>query len=125
MVAIKKPDGSVRPLHDGAHSVQVNNSIRYQDQIQCPGPPEVAAVVGSRGLGVQRHLCQFLQIFHGRTELVKVRREDWPYMACRADSNSSIVWINRVGTFGLISSARFGGLSFFWAGRRFCWACDG
>ena len=45
MAAIVKPDGAVRPLHDGTHSVQVNNSIVYQDQIQCPGPPEVAAMV--------------------------------------------------------------------------------
>ncbi|CAK9061235.1 unnamed protein product [Durusdinium trenchii] len=45
MAAIVKPDGSVRPLHDGTHSVQVNNRIVYQDQIQCPGPSEVAAVV--------------------------------------------------------------------------------
>lgn len=45
MAAIIKPDGSVRPLHDGTHSVQVNNSIKYRDQIQCPGSPEVAAMV--------------------------------------------------------------------------------
>jgi hypothetical protein len=41
MAATTKPDGSVRPLHDGTHSVQVNNAIVYKDQIQCPGPPEV------------------------------------------------------------------------------------
>ncbi|CAK8989873.1 unnamed protein product, partial [Durusdinium trenchii] len=45
MAAITKPDGSIRPLHDGTHSVQVNNRIVYRDQIQCPGPPEVASVV--------------------------------------------------------------------------------
>ncbi|CAL1144703.1 unnamed protein product, partial [Cladocopium goreaui] len=45
MAAIAKPDGTVRPLHDGTHSVQVNNRIVYRDQIQCPGPAEVAAVV--------------------------------------------------------------------------------
>ena len=31
MAAITKPDGSVRPLHDGTHSVQVNNAIVYRD----------------------------------------------------------------------------------------------
>ncbi len=41
MAAIAKPDGGFRPLHDG----RVNNEIIYRDRIQCPGPPEVAAVV--------------------------------------------------------------------------------
>lgn len=45
MAAISKPDGGVRPLHDATHSVMVNHEIRYADQIQCPGPPEVAAMV--------------------------------------------------------------------------------
>ena len=45
MAAILKPDGGVRPLHDATHSVMVNHSIKYQDQLQCPGPAEVAAVV--------------------------------------------------------------------------------
>jgi len=31
VAAITKPDGSVRPLHDGTHSVQVNNAIVYRD----------------------------------------------------------------------------------------------
>ena len=45
MAAIVKPDGGVRPLHDATHSVMVNHSIVYRDQLQCPGPAEVAAVV--------------------------------------------------------------------------------
>ena len=45
MAAITKPDGGIRPLHDGTHSVRVNNDITYRDRIQCPGPPEVAAIV--------------------------------------------------------------------------------
>ena len=45
MAAITKPDGGIRPLHDGTHSVRVNNDIIYRDRIQCPGPPEVAAIV--------------------------------------------------------------------------------
>ena len=40
MAAISKPDGGVRPLHDGTHSVVVNHEIKYADQLQCPGPPE-------------------------------------------------------------------------------------
>ncbi len=43
--AIKKPDGSVRPLHDGTHYVQVNNRIVINDQLQYPGPQDTAGVV--------------------------------------------------------------------------------
>ena len=45
MAAIVKPDGGVRPLHDATHSVMVNHSIKYQDQLQCPRLAEVAPVV--------------------------------------------------------------------------------
>ena len=45
MAAISKPDGSARPLHDATHSVKVNQEIKYQDKIICPGPAEIAAIV--------------------------------------------------------------------------------
>lgn len=45
MAAIKKPDGGIRPLHDGTHSVMVNHSIVYRDQLQLPGFVEVALIV--------------------------------------------------------------------------------
>ena len=35
MGAIKKPDGSVRPIHDGTHFVQVNNGIQFTDKLDC------------------------------------------------------------------------------------------
>ncbi|CAE7863101.1 unnamed protein product, partial [Symbiodinium microadriaticum] len=42
MGAISKPDGSVRPLHDGTHGVQVNNHIHLVNQLAVPGPAEMA-----------------------------------------------------------------------------------
>eukprot|EP00435_Cladocopium_sp_Y103_P010529 s2776_g2.t1 len=36
--------------------------------------------------------------------LVKIRREDWGYLACKADSDSSTVWLNKCGTFGISSA---------------------
>lgn len=49
--------------------------------------------------------------------LVKVRRCDWAYMACRADSNSSTVWVNRVGTFGISSAPYWRAKLFSLVGR--------
>ncbi|CAE7449853.1 unnamed protein product, partial [Symbiodinium sp. CCMP2456] len=49
MGAIAKPDGSVRPLHDGTHGVQVNNHIHLVNQLAVPGPAEMAFSVRQSG----------------------------------------------------------------------------
>ena len=105
MAAIKKPDGSVRPLHDGTHSVKVNNGIRYQDQLECPGPGEIASVVRTSVETREAPFCVSADI-KAAHRLVKIGKSDWGYMCCRVDSSSETVWVNRVGTFG-ISSAPF------------------
>lgn len=116
MAAIAKPDGSVRPLHDGTHSVQVNNRIVYKDQIQCPGPPEVASVVRESVETREAPFCVSADI-KAAHRLVKIRQKDWPYMACKADSNSSTVWVNKVGTFGISSAPYWWSKLFALVGR--------
>ncbi len=75
----------------------VNHEIRYADQLQCPGPPEVAAsareatLTGGTPLRVSGNQG-------GR--LVKVRQSAWGYLAC----NSPVLWLNKVGTFGVAST---------------------
>ena len=103
MAAISKPDGSVRPLHDGTHSVKVNHEIKYQDKILCPGPPEIAAMVREASDSGEACFCVSADI-KAAHRLVKVRRADWGYMCCRADSSSDVVWVNQVGTFGISSA---------------------
>ena len=103
MAAISKPDGSVRPLHDGTHSVKVNHEIRYQDKILCPGPPEIAAMVREASESGEACFCVSADI-KAAHRLVKIRRSDWGYMCCRADSSSDVVWVNQVGTFGISSA---------------------
>eukprot|EP00435_Cladocopium_sp_Y103_P002248 s5620_g1.t1 len=116
MAAIKKPDGSVRPLHDGIHSVKVNNAIRYQDQLQCPGPQEVAAIVRESRETKEAPFAVSADISAAH-RLVKIRRKDWAYMACRADSDSATVWVNRVGTFGISSAPYWWAKLFALVGR--------
>lgn len=116
MAAITKPDGSIRPLHDGTHSVQVNNRIVYRDQIQCPGPPEVASVVRESVETREAPFCVSADIKSAH-RLVKIRKMDWPYMACKADSNSSTVWVNKVGTFGISSAPYWWSKLFALVGR--------
>lgn len=49
--------------------------------------------------------------------LVKIRRKDWAYMSCRADSGSATVWVNRVGTFGISSAPYWWAKLFSLVGR--------
>ena len=52
MGAIRKPAGTVRPVHDGTHGVHVNQEIRQLNLLAVPGPAEVAWLVHSlRELG--------------------------------------------------------------------------
>eukprot|EP00435_Cladocopium_sp_Y103_P004894 s4940_g1.t1 len=115
--AILKPDGGVRPLHDATHSVMVNHSIKYQDQLQCPGPAEVAAVVREAIETKEAAFCVSADIKSAH-RLVEVRQSDWPYLCCRADSLSETVWINKTGTFG-VSSAPYWWAKLFAAIGRF------
>lgn len=116
MAAIAKPDGTVRPLHDGTHSVQVNNRIVYRDQIQCPGPAEVAAVVRESVETLEAPFCVSADI-KAAHRLVKVRRCDWPYMCCKANTDSPTVWVNKVGTFGISSAPYWWAKLFAMVGR--------
>ena len=115
MAAISKPDGGIRPLHDATHSVKVNNSIVYQDKIQCPGPAEVATVVRETAEMKEAPFVVSADIKSAH-RLVKVRKEDWGLLACRSDSSSTTVWLNTVGTFGVSSAP-------YWWRRLF--ACVG
>ena len=71
----------------------MNNSIVYQDRIQCPGPDEVAAVVRESG-ELKEAVCR-----------------------CRADSTSTTVWLNTVGTFGIASAPYWWSRLFSLVGR--------
>ena len=101
--AIAKPDGSVRPLHDGTHYVQVNNGIVFYDQLQYPGPHDVTALIReAQGSGEAPFvLSADISAAHRR---VKIRREDWHLLGCKASSSSDVIWINKVGTFGISSA---------------------
>ena len=79
MAAIVKPDGGIRPLHDATHSVMVNHAITYRDQLQCPGPAEVATVVREAVESREAPFCVSADI-RAAHRLVKIREADWPYL---------------------------------------------
>ena len=104
MGAIKKPNGDVRPLHDGTHFVQLNNNICFQDQLQYPGPEDAAAMIRLVEDDKESLFAMSADI-KAAHRLVKIREEDWPLLGCRAHDDDKTIWINTVGTFGVSSAS--------------------
>lgn len=115
MGAIRKPNGDVRPLHDGTHGVQVNNAIEIKDQLQYPGPADAAAVVMSAEEAMEASFGLSADIASAH-RLVKIRKKDWTLVCCKTHTSSPVVWVNKVGTFGISSAP-------YWWTRLF--ACVG
>jgi hypothetical protein len=111
MGAIRKPNGDVRPLHDGTHFVQLNNQIVFQDQLQYPGPEDAAHMV--RYVQEEQEAMFALSAdISSAHRLVKIRKHDWPLLGCKARSDDKTVWVNCVGTFGISSAS-------YWWSRLF------
>ena len=102
--SLLKPDGSARPLHDGTHGVQVNNNIRLLNQQSNPGPKEVVHLVRSAKQSQEATFCIAGDVTAAH-RLFLVREADWPLLCCKVRSDSPVVWYNKVGTFGISSSA--------------------
>ena len=102
--SLMKPDGSARPLHDGTHGVHVNNRIRLLNQQSNPGPREVVHLVRSAKQSQEATFCITGDVTAAH-RLFLVREVDWPLLCCRVRSDSPVVWYNKVGTFGISSSA--------------------
>ena len=101
--AIAKPDGSVRPLHHGTHYVQVNNGIVFTGQLQYPGPHDVTAIIREVENSKEAVFVVSADISAAHRR-VKVRKADWHLLACKSSSDSPVVWVNKVGTFGISSA---------------------
>ena len=63
----------------------------------------MAASVREAALTFEAPFCVSADI-QAAHRLVKVREADWGYLACKSDSNSNVLWLNRVGTFGVASA---------------------
>ena len=111
MGAVEKPNGDIRPLHDGTHGVNLNNRIRILDKLETPGPDEVLEMVSLARDSGEAVFAISADISQAHRQ-VKVRRKDWPKMGCRSSSTSRTVWLNTVGTFGISSAA-------YWWSRLF------
>ena len=104
MGAIRKPDGSVRPAHDGTHGVHVNQETQQLNLLAVPGPAEVAWMVRQAHEQKEPPFAITGDVAAAH-RLVRIRRQDWGLLACRAESESPTLFINKVGTFGISSAS--------------------
>ena len=103
-------------MDDATHHVQVNNAIKYQDQLEYPGPGDAAALVEHSRLSKEAcfAISADIQAAH---RLVLIRKKDWRLLCCRAHSESPVVWVNCVGTFGVSSASYWWSRLFALVGR--------
>ena len=113
--AIEKDDSSFRVIHDGTHQVKVNPRIKVRDLCQNPGHRELKMNnEKSVGKGSSLGLVGDVKRAH---RIPKTCEEDYKYQACtlndRSEDGSRELWLNRVGTFGIVSAgywwSRMGG----------------
>ena len=97
MGAIQKPDGSVRPLHDGTHGIGLNNKIKILDRLEVPGPEEIIELVALAAESHEAAFCLSADISQAH-RCVLIRKADWARLACRSKSDSRTLWLNCVGT---------------------------
>ena len=88
LAAIPKDEKAVRVLFDGTHSVQVNNEIKMEDQLEFPTPAELARVMEisrEQDWGVMLAIAADIMKAHRR---FLHDERDHGYLCCRADSDS-------------------------------------
>ncbi|CAE7822684.1 unnamed protein product, partial [Symbiodinium necroappetens] len=84
---------------------EVNNTIKIESQQAVPGPADLSYIVEEPIRRGEVPFCVSADVTAAH-RLSKVRKQDWPYLACRVDDTSPTIWVNTVGTFG-VSSASF------------------
>ena len=112
--ALEKSDSTFRIIHDGTHGVNVNNNIKMLNLQRFPSAAEQKTIMtesSERRPGVHFGLQADVSKAHRR---FLHREQDLGLLCCRADSRplteDTVLHVNRVGTFGIVSAS-------FWWGR--------
>ena len=103
MAAILEKGGTkLRVLHDGTHTVHLNNRIRCRDKLRSPGVAEKHTQFRQRRADGQIVLSLLLDVSKAHRR-VKIMGSEQGYLGCRLDNEH--IWWNLVGTFGISSAA--------------------
>eukprot|EP00438_Fugacium_kawagutii_P006907 Skav221031 [mRNA] locus=scaffold576:209066:211813:- [translate_table: standard] len=101
--------GKKRVVHDATHGIGVNNRIRCVDKVRMPSAREKRALLEEykKEAQVVISLVGDFEKAHRRFLYAEGERG---FLGCRVDPKEDIVYVNRVGTFGVTSTP-------YWWGR--------
>ena len=102
---LEKPDGTYRIVHDGTHGVHLNNEIKVLDKMDNPGPREMACIMETSMAAGERVIFAVNGDISKAHRRVRVRQQDWGVQAARTSKHSNVIWLNKVGAFGVASAA--------------------
>lgn len=95
--------GKKRVIHDGTHGVMVNHRIKCRDKVRMPGPREKRALLEE--YGEQRAtVLSLVGDFAKAHRRFKYMEDELSFLACKASTTSTTVYVNQVGTFGVAST---------------------
>ena len=103
MAAILEKGGTkLRVLHDGTHTVHINNRIRCRDKLRSPGVAEKHTQFRARRKNRQIVLSLLLDVSKAHRR-IKIEEAEQGFLGCKLSDD--LIWWNRVGTFGTSSAA--------------------
>ena len=98
--AIPKSDDTVRVVHDGTHGQHVNDRIKVRDAQNTPTGGDLSMALEDLP-GAYFSISGDISRAH---RLVLIRKVDWARQACRARRGGKL-FLNAVGTFGIVSAS--------------------
>eukprot|EP00438_Fugacium_kawagutii_P027692 Skav213622 [mRNA] locus=scaffold2986:518811:520007:+ [translate_table: standard] len=109
-VLVEDPvSGKKRVVHDGTHGVGVNNRIRCVDKVRMPSAREKRALL-SEYKTAKEVVISLVGDFEKAHRRFLYAAEERGFLGCRVDETEDVVYVNRVGTFGITSTP-------YWWGR--------
>ena len=100
--------GKKRVIHDGTHEIGVNNRIRCQDKIRMPGPREKRTLL-EEFKAAKKTVISLVGDFEKAHRRFLYREEERGFLGCRVSADDEVIYVNRVGTFGV------GSTPYWWA----------
>ena len=95
--------GKKRVIHDGTHGVRVNHRIKCRDKVRMPGPREKRALLEEYE-AEHRAVLSLVGDFAKAHRRFKYAEEEQGFLGCKSSTQSSTVYVNQVGTFGVAST---------------------
>lgn len=100
--------GKKRVIHDGTNRIGVNNRIRCQDKVRMPGPREKRKILEELA-EVKEVVMALVGDFEKAHRRFLYQESERGFLACRISEEEDVIYVNRVGTFGI------GSTPYWWA----------